>query len=128
MKVRVDAVEAARGRVDLVPAGSGGGGARSMSKTRQAKGGVGRRRDEPPRARTPTSSIERFEAGIELQGTEVKSLRDGKAQIGDAYAVIEDGEVWLRDAHIPPYDPAHRQPRSRAARASCSCTATRSSA
>ena len=50
--------------------------------------------------------IERFEAGIELRGSEVKSLRGGKAQIGDAYAVIEDGEVWLRQAHIPPYEPA----------------------
>ena len=50
--------------------------------------------------------IERFEAGIELQGTEVKSLREGKSQIGDAYAVIEEGEVWLRNAHIPPYAPA----------------------
>jgi SsrA-binding protein len=53
--------------------------------------------------------IERFEAGIELQGSEVKSLRDGKTQIGDAYAVIEDGEVWLRNAHIPPYGPASAQ-------------------
>ncbi|MCD6016794.1 MAG: smpB [Solirubrobacterales bacterium] len=50
--------------------------------------------------------VERFEAGIELQGSEVKSLREGKAQIGDAYAAIEDGEVWLRNAHIPPYAPA----------------------
>jgi SsrA-binding protein len=50
--------------------------------------------------------IERFEAGIELQGSEVKSLREGKTQIGDAYAVIEDGQVWLRNAHIPPYGPA----------------------
>jgi SsrA-binding protein len=50
--------------------------------------------------------VERFEAGIELTGSEVKSLREGKSQIGDAYAVIEDGEVWLRNAHIPPYAPA----------------------
>jgi SsrA-binding protein len=50
--------------------------------------------------------IERFECGIELQGTEVKSLREGKTQIGDAYAVIERGEVWLRNAHIPLYAPA----------------------
>lgn len=50
--------------------------------------------------------VERFEAGIELQGSEVKSLREGKAQIGDAYAAIEEGEVWLRNAHIPPYAPA----------------------
>jgi SsrA-binding protein len=47
--------------------------------------------------------LERFECGIELVGTEVKSLREGKSQIGDAYAVIEGGEVWLRNAHIPPY-------------------------
>jgi SsrA-binding protein len=51
--------------------------------------------------------VERLEAGIELTGSEVKSLREGKAQIGDAYAVIEDGEVWLRNAHIPPYAPAN---------------------
>ncbi len=50
--------------------------------------------------------VERLEAGIELTGSEVKSLRDGKTQIGDAYAVIADGEVWLRNAHIPPYAPA----------------------
>jgi SsrA-binding protein len=53
--------------------------------------------------------VERFEAGIELQGSEVKALREGKAQIGDAYASIEDGEVWLRNAHIPPYAPASDQ-------------------
>ena len=50
--------------------------------------------------------VERFEAGIELEGSEVKSLREGKSQIGDAYAVIEEGEAWLRNAHIPPYAPA----------------------
>ena len=53
--------------------------------------------------------VERFECGIELTGTEVKALREGKAQIGDAYAVIERGEVWLRNAHIPPYAPASRE-------------------
>lgn len=53
--------------------------------------------------------IERFECGIELEGSEVKSLREGKSQIGDAYAVIERGEVWLRNAHIPPYAPASTQ-------------------
>jgi SsrA-binding protein len=47
--------------------------------------------------------LDRVECGIELLGTEVKSLREGKAQLGDAYAVIERGEVWLRNAHIPPY-------------------------
>jgi SsrA-binding protein len=61
------------------------------------------------RARHKYELLERFECGIELVGTEVKSLRDGKAQIGDAYAVVEDGEVWLRGAHIPPYAPASRE-------------------
>jgi SsrA-binding protein len=50
-----------------------------------------------------------MEAGIELQGSEVKSLRDGKAQINEAYAVVDRGEVWLRGAHIPPYLPASDQ-------------------
>ena len=42
-------------------------------------------------------------------GTEVKALREGKAQLGDAYAVLDRGEVWLRNAHIPPYAPAAAQ-------------------
>jgi SsrA-binding protein len=50
--------------------------------------------------------LDRFEAGIELRGSEVKSLREGRAQIADAYATIEGGEVWLRGVHIPPYAPA----------------------
>jgi SsrA-binding protein len=53
--------------------------------------------------------LERFEAGIELRGSEVKSLREGRAQITDAYATVEDGELWLRGVHIPPYAPASTQ-------------------
>jgi SsrA-binding protein len=53
--------------------------------------------------------LERFECGIVLTGTEVKSLRDGKAQIKDAYAVVRDGEVWLMGLYIPPYGPASRE-------------------
>jgi SsrA-binding protein len=52
--------------------------------------------------------IERFECGIVLTGTEVKSLREGKAQLKDAYAVVRDGEVWLMGVYIPPYGPAAR--------------------
>ena len=52
--------------------------------------------------------LERFECGIVLFGTEVKSLREGKAQIKDAYASIRDGEVWLYGLYIPPYGPAAR--------------------
>jgi SsrA-binding protein len=61
------------------------------------------------RARHKFQMLERMEAGIELQGSEVKSLREGKAQINEAYAVIDRGEVWLRGAHIPPYLPASEQ-------------------
>ena len=52
--------------------------------------------------------LEKWEAGMELQGSEVKSLRDGKVQLKDAYAVVQDGEVWLHNVHIPPYAPAAR--------------------
>jgi SsrA-binding protein len=43
-----------------------------------------------------------------LQGTEVKSLREGSAQLKDGYASIRDGELWLHNVHIPPYGPASR--------------------
>lgn len=46
---------------------------------------------------------ERFEAGIQLRGTEVKSIRAGKAQINDAFARVEKGEIWLHNAHIEQY-------------------------
>ncbi len=51
---------------------------------------------------------DKWEAGMVLTGTEVKSLRDGKAQIKDGYATVRDGEVWLHNVHIPPYAPASR--------------------
>jgi SsrA-binding protein len=50
--------------------------------------------------------LERLEAGIVLQGSEVKSLREGAVQLKDAYAEVRDGEVWLRNMHIAPYKPA----------------------
>jgi SsrA-binding protein len=53
--------------------------------------------------------IERFEAGLALTGTEVKSLREGKAQLKDSYATVRDGEVWLIGLYIPPYGPASRE-------------------
>jgi SsrA-binding protein len=52
--------------------------------------------------------LERHEAGMVLTGTEVKSLREGQAQLKDAYATIDDGEVWLHHLHIPPYANAAR--------------------
>jgi SsrA-binding protein len=47
--------------------------------------------------------LEKYEAGIVLQGTEVKSLREGKATLRDAYAQVRDGELFLIGLHIPPY-------------------------
>src|SRR3984885_11248162 len=52
--------------------------------------------------------LERFEAGLVLTGTEVKSLREGKAQLKDSYALVRDGEVWLMGVYIPPYGAAAR--------------------
>ena len=49
---------------------------------------------------------ERFEAGVVLAGSEVKSLRDGHVSLGEAYATVRDGEVWLVGATIEPYKQA----------------------
>ena len=53
--------------------------------------------------------LEKWEAGLVLTGTEVKSLRGGKAQLKDGYASVQNGEVWLHNVHIPPYEPATRE-------------------
>lgn len=76
--------------------------ARKPKKRAPASGDVATNR----RARQRFELVERMEAGISLLGSEVKSLREGEAQMTDAYAVVEDGEVWLRNLHIPPYAPA----------------------
>jgi SsrA-binding protein len=47
---------------------------------------------------------EKFETGIVLSGTEVKSIRSGLANLKDAYAIVKDGELWLLNAHIGPYE------------------------
>jgi SsrA-binding protein len=52
---------------------------------------------------------EKLECGLVLTGTEVKSLREGKAQLKDAYATVRDGEAWLIGLYIPPYGPASRE-------------------
>lgn len=53
--------------------------------------------------------LERFEAGVELKGSEVKSIRAGKANIGDAFARIENGEAFLYGADIQPYAQASHE-------------------
>lgn len=55
------------------------------------------------KARHDYSILDTYEAGMVLQGTEVKSLRAGKASLVDAFATVDDGEVWLRNVHIPEY-------------------------
>lgn len=55
------------------------------------------------KARHNYSILEVFEAGVALMGTEVKSLRDGQASLADAFATVDDGEIWLRNVHIPEY-------------------------
>ena len=55
------------------------------------------------RARHDYSILDEYEAGVALLGTEVKSLRLGRASLVDAFATVDDGEIWLRGLHIPEY-------------------------
>ncbi|MCU1695826.1 MAG: SsrA-binding protein [Mycobacterium sp.] len=55
------------------------------------------------KARHNYSILETFEAGVALMGTEVKALREGQASLADAFATLDDGEIWLRNLHIPEY-------------------------
>ena len=69
---------------------------------------------ENRRARYDYFVEERFEAGIELRGTEVKALRTGQGSIAESYATVEGDEVWLINSHIPEYSHGNRlnhQPR-----------------
>ena len=61
------------------------------------------------RARHDYHIEEVFEAGASLVGSEVKSLREGKASLQDAYAIVRNGEVFLMGVHIPPYEQASLQ-------------------
>jgi len=60
------------------------------------------------RARHDYHILETYEAGLVLKGTEVKSLRDGKASLSDSYASIEKGEVFVHNLHISPYEKGNR--------------------
>ena len=59
------------------------------------------------RARYDYDVLETFECGIVLTGSEVKSIRDGKIQLKDSFARVQDGEVWLHGVHVSPYAYAH---------------------
>ena len=101
--VRVDGVEAAA-RAGRPAAGRGRRPGDEQARQAQGRPPATSRPTAAPAHATSWSSAS--SAGSSSSAREVKSLRDGKAQIGDAYAAIEDGEVWLRGAHIPPYAPA----------------------
>jgi len=60
------------------------------------------------RARFDYELLESWEAGIVLTGTEVKSLRDGKANVTDSYGIVKEGELWLLNLHIAPYEQGNR--------------------
>ncbi len=61
-----------------------------------------------PRASHDYHLLETWETGIVLTGTEVKSLRSGKASIKEAYATVRNGEIWLEGMHITPYEQGNR--------------------
>jgi len=60
------------------------------------------------RARHDYHVIETFEAGLVLKGTEVKSLRQGKASLAESYASVDGDEAWVHQLHIPPYEQGNR--------------------
>ena len=76
----------------------------AKSKRKAAPGDVATNRQAAHRY----NLLDRLECGVVLQGTEVKALRAGSAQLKDGYANIRDGELWLHNVHIPPYGPASR--------------------
>jgi SsrA-binding protein len=79
--------------------------AKAKGKRKAAPGDVATNRQASHRY----DLLDRWECGMVLRGTEVKSLREGKAQLKDGYAQVRDGEVWLYNVHIPPYGPATRE-------------------
>lgn len=83
---------------------------------RKKPDGTGKSIAENRKARYNYAIEDTFEAGLMLVGTEVKSLRNGKANIAESYASYEDGELWLINCHIPEYLQANRfnhEPRRR---------------
>ncbi|MGH9082346.1 MAG: SsrA-binding protein SmpB [Acidimicrobiales bacterium] len=78
-----------------------------MAKRAAAREAAGRSGDRTVasnrRARHDYDILETYECGIVLHGSEVKSLREGKAQLADAYARVDDGELWMFGVHVPPW-------------------------
>ena len=70
--------------------------------------------------------LERFESGVELTGTEVKSIREGKVNLKDSYAVVKNHEVWLIHCHSAPTLPAAGLTMTRCGTGACFCTGEKS--
>lgn len=77
-------------------------------RNKQKPGDNGKLIADNRKARYHYEFIDTFEAGLQLTGTEVKSLRTGKATIAESYATEEQGEIWLINSHIPEYLQANR--------------------
>ncbi len=60
------------------------------------------------KARFDYELLDKFEAGLALQGTEIKALREGRCTLGDGFVEIQNGEAWLVDVHISPYSHGNR--------------------
>ncbi|MBT3661668.1 MAG: SsrA-binding protein SmpB [Rhodospirillaceae bacterium] len=76
----------------------------ARKKTKKSDGNIAA---QNRKARHDYHIVETLEAGVMLSGSEVKSLRGGRASIGEAYAEVRDGEMFLKNAYIPEYDGAH---------------------
>lgn len=61
------------------------------------------------KARHEYQFLDTYEAGLVLQGSEIKSIRAGRVSLQEGFVLFEDGEAWLVNVHIAPYDPAHQQ-------------------
>ncbi len=77
----------------------------STAKNGESSGGI-RTAASNRRAFFNYEILDKYEAGIVLTGTEIKSVRAGKADLSDGYARVRNGEMWLHNAYIAPYDPA----------------------
>ena len=77
---------------------------KNKSKAKKAKDASGRKLiAQNKKARHDYHILDTYECGIALMGTEVKSLREGRASLVDGFAQLDDGEVWLHNVHIPEY-------------------------
>jgi SsrA-binding protein len=79
-----------------------------MTASPESKAGENRLIAQNRRASHDYAILDTIEAGLVLAGTEVKSLRTGKASLAESWASIDNGEVWVRQMHIPPYEQGNR--------------------